>query len=47
MAGYDLSNDIGQIDALENGRGMLGMTGLNKLGHELSTFGDSTGEMSL
>jgi len=34
VAGYDLSNDIGQIDALENGRGLLGMTGLDKSGHE-------------
>ena len=34
VAGYDLSNDVGQIDALENGRGLLGMTGLDKSGHE-------------
>src|SRR3990167_5490673 len=34
VQGYDLSNDIGQIDALENGRGLLGITGLDKSGHE-------------
>src|SRR3989337_2441523 len=34
VQGYDLSNDIGQIDALENGRDLLEMTGLDKSGHE-------------
>jgi hypothetical protein len=34
VQGYDLTNDIGQIDALENGRGLLGVTGLDKSGHE-------------
>jgi len=34
VQGYDLSNDIGQIDALENGRDLLGITGLDKSGHE-------------
>ena len=34
VQGYDLSNDIGQIDALENTRDLLDMTGLDKSGHE-------------
>ena len=34
VQGYDVTNDVGQIDALENGRGMLGITGLDKSGHE-------------
>lgn len=34
VQGFDLTNDVGQIDALENGRDMLGVTGLDKSGHE-------------
>ena len=34
VQGYDLSNDVGQIDALENGRDLLEMTGLDKSAHE-------------
>lgn len=34
VQGYDLTNDIGQIDALENTRDLLDMTGLDKSGHE-------------
>src|SRR3989304_3530277 len=34
VQGYDLSNDVGQIDALENGRDLLEITGLDKSAHE-------------
>ncbi len=34
VEGVDLSNDVGVIDALENIRGMLGMTGIDKSGPE-------------
>src|SRR3972149_1535997 len=46
VQGYDLSNDVGQIDALENGRDLLEMTGLDKSGHE-RLQGLQTGRIAL